>query len=148
MHAKIKPFLDGKFMVYGCNCWNTGNLCIFFPRKFGTIFAGKLISGTHTMGTPVPSNDITIFLNDRYSCLSMQVSKRPKWHTVVMTRKLVSTYYVNRLQRKLLEALCHTLWNISCPFLLMAKCIKTNEDNIMSYKHDTIFKNSVLFHYI
>jgi hypothetical protein len=35
--------------------------CIFFPQKVGTIFARKLISGTHTVGAPVPSNDITIF---------------------------------------------------------------------------------------
>lgn len=86
-------------------------------------------------------------MNDRYSCPSAQVSKWPKWLTVVRTRKLVSTCYVNKLQRKLLEALYNTLWNISCPVLLMAKCIKTNKDNIMSYKYDFFF-NSALFHYI
>ena len=59
--CKIKLFVDGKFMVYGSNCWNVGNFCTFFPKKFGTIFAGKLISGTHTVNTPVLSNDITIF---------------------------------------------------------------------------------------
>jgi len=37
MHAKLKPFLGGKFMVYGSNCWNTGNFCIFFSQKFGTV---------------------------------------------------------------------------------------------------------------
>ena len=79
--------------------------CIFFPKKFGTIFAGKLISETHTVGKPLPSNDITVFLNDRYSCPSVQVSKQPKWLTVVRTRKLVSKCYVNKLHRKLLEAL-------------------------------------------
>jgi len=37
------------------------NFCIFFPQKFGAIFARKLISGTHTVGTHVLSNDIMIF---------------------------------------------------------------------------------------
>jgi len=64
--------------------------------------------------------------------------------TVVWTRKLVSTCYVNKLQRKLLEALCNTLWNISCPVFLMAKCIKNNKDNIMSYKNEIFFKFSVV----
>ena len=83
---------------------------------------------------------LPFFFNDRYSCPLAQMSKWPKWLTVDRTRKLMSTWCVNKLQRKLLEALCNTLSNISCPVLLMAKCIKTNKDNIMSYKHETFFK--------
>jgi hypothetical protein len=60
--CKIKTIFGWKIYGLWSNCWNTGNFFIIFPQKFCTIFAGKLISGTHTMGTPEPSNDITIFL--------------------------------------------------------------------------------------
>lgn len=112
------------------------NLYIFFSKIWYHICRETDIWDSYSGDSCTIKWHNHFFFNVRYSCPSAQVSKQPKWVTVVRTRKLVSTCYVNKLQRKLLEALCNTLWNVTCPVLLMAKCIK---DNIMSYKHETFF---------